>query len=46
MKKPKQKTYNIFQNCAFMVSRAWLDCKSVLVIAAGLIFCGVAGSLL
>lgn len=46
MKRPKQKTYNIFQNCAFMIRRAWTECKSVLVIALGLIFCGVAASLL
>lgn len=46
MKKTKRKTYNIFQNCAFMISRAWRDCKSVLVIALGIILCGVAASLL
>lgn len=46
MKKPKQKTYNIPQNCAFMIGRAWRDCRSVLWVALGLIFCGVGGSLL
>lgn len=46
MKKPKQKTYNILQNCAFMIRRAWKECPSVLAIVLGLIFCGVAGSLL
>ncbi len=46
MKKPKQKAYSIFQNCAFMISRAWRDCRSVLAIVLGLIFCGVAASLL
>lgn len=46
MKRPKQKTYNIFQNCAFMIRRAWAECPSVLVIVLGLIFCGVAASLL
>ena len=46
MKKNKRKTYNIFQNCAFMISRAWRDCRSVLVIALGIILCGVAASLL
>ena len=46
MKKTKQKTYNMFQNCAFMVARAWRDCKSVLWVCLGLIVCGVAGSLL
>ena len=46
MKKNKRKTYNIFQNCAFMIFRAWRDCRSVLVIALGLILCGVAASLL
>ena len=46
MKKTKRKTYNIFQNCAFMIFRAWRDCRSVLVIALGIILCGVAASLL
>ena len=46
MKKSKRKTYNMFQNCAFMIRRAWRECKSVLAIVLGLIFCGVAGSLL
>jgi ATP-binding cassette subfamily B protein len=46
MKKPKRKTYNIFQNCAFMIRRAWRDCKSVLVVALGIILCGVAANLL
>ncbi len=46
MKKNKRKTYNIFQNCAFMIFRAWRDCRSVLVIALGIILCGVAASLL
>ncbi len=46
MKQPKQKSYNIFQNCAFMIGRAWRDCKSVLWVILGLIACGVGGSLL
>ena len=50
MKRPsieKQKpAYGMASNCAFMIRRAWRDCKSVLVIAAGLVFCGVAASLL
>ncbi|MDE7218889.1 MAG: ABC transporter ATP-binding protein/permease [Oscillospiraceae bacterium] len=46
MKRSKQKTYNILQNCAFMISRAWRDCRSVLAIVLGLIFCGVGTSLL
>ncbi len=46
MKIPKQKTYGIFSNCAYMIRRAWRECKSVLAIVLGLIFCGVAGSLL
>ena len=50
MEKPKTKTqkpaYGIASNCAFMVRRAWRDCKGVLSVCAGLIFCGVAGSLL
>ena len=46
MKKTKRKTCNIFQNCAFMIFRAWRDCRSVLVIALGIILCGVAASLL
>ena len=46
MKKPKRNTYNIFQNCAFMIRRAWRDCKGVLWIALGIILCGVAANLL
>lgn len=46
MKKPKRKTYNILRNCAFMIRRAWKECPSVLAIVLGLIFCGVAASLL
>ncbi len=46
MKNSKQKTYNIFQNCAFMIGRAWRSCRSVLWIMLGLIACGVGGSLL
>ena len=46
MKKPKRKTYNIFQNCVFMIRRAWRDCKGVLWIALGIILCGVAANLL
>ena len=46
MKKSKRKTYNMFQNGAFMIRRAWRECKSVLAIVLGLILCGVAGSLL
>ena len=38
--------YGIASNCAFMVRRAWRDCKGVLWVCAGLIFCGVAASLL
>ncbi len=44
--KQKKTAYGMWSNCAFMVSRAWRDCKSVLAIVLGLIFCGVAGSLL
>ena len=46
-KTDKQKpAYGMASNCAFMIRRAWRDCKSVLVICAGLIFCGVAANLL
>ncbi|MBD5085137.1 MAG: ABC transporter ATP-binding protein [Clostridiales bacterium] len=46
-KTDKQKpVYGMASNCAFMIRRAWRDCKSVLVICAGLIFCGVAANLL
>ena len=38
--------YGMASNCAFMIRRAWRDCKGVLTVAAGLIFCGVAASLL
>ena len=43
MNKPK---YNMLQNSCFMIQRAWRDCKSVLAIALGIIFCGVAANLL
>ena len=33
-------------NCAFMIRRAWKECRGVLSVCAGLIFCGVAASLL
>ncbi len=50
MKQPstdKQKpAYGMASNCAFMIRRAWKDCKGVLSVCAGLIFCGVAASLL
>ncbi|MCI8407372.1 MAG: ABC transporter ATP-binding protein [Oscillospiraceae bacterium] len=47
MKKEKQKpAYGMLSNCAFMIRRAWRDCKSVLVIAAAIVFCGVSASLL
>ena len=50
MKEPKPEkqkpAYGILSNCAFMVLRAWRDCRGVLSVAAGLIVCGVAGSLL
>ena len=46
-KTDKQKpVYGMASNCAFMIRRAWRDCKSVLAICAGLIFCGVAANLL
>lgn len=38
--------YGMASNCAFMIRRAWRDCKIVLVIAAGIVLCGVAGNLL
>ena len=47
MKKEKQKpAYGMLSNCAFMIRRAWRDCKSVLAIAAAIVFCGVSASLL
>ena len=43
----KQKpAYGMASNCAFMIRRAWRDCKGVLSVCAGLVFCGVAASLL
>lgn len=46
-KTDKQKpAYGIASNCAFMISRAWRDCKSVLLICAGIALCGVAANLL
>jgi len=38
--------YGMASNCTFMIRRAWRDCKGVLAVCAGLIFCGAAGSLL
>ena len=50
MEKPKtdkqKPVYGMASNCAFMISRAWRDAKSVLLICAGLILCAVAASLL
>lgn len=50
MEKPKRDrqipAYGMASNCAFMVRRAWRDCKGVLSVAAGIVFCGVAASLL
>lgn len=46
MKNPKQKSYNMLQNCAFMIGRALRHCRSVLWIALGIIVCGVGSSLL
>ena len=46
MKKSKQKTYNMFQNCAFMIGRAWRELKSVLWVCLGIIACGVGSNLL
>ena len=43
MNKPK---YNMLQNSFYMIRRAWRDCKDVLVIAMGVILCGVAANLL
>ncbi len=41
----KQKpAYGMASNCAFMIRRAWRECKGVLSVCAGLIFCGVAAS--
>ncbi|MDE7171911.1 MAG: ABC transporter ATP-binding protein/permease [Oscillospiraceae bacterium] len=43
----KQKpVYGMASNCAFMIRRAWRDCKSVLAVAAGIVLCGVAANLL
>ena len=43
----KQKpAYGMASNCAFMICRAWRECKGVLSVCAGLVFCGVAASLL
>ncbi len=38
--------YGMASNCAFMIRRAWRDCKGVLSVCAGLVFCGVTASLL
>lgn len=46
MNRAGQKSYNTLQNCGYMVRRAWQERKSVLWILLGLVFCGVASSLL
>lgn len=50
MEKPKtdsrRPAYGMASNCAFMIRRAWKECRGVLSVCAGLIFCGVAASLL
>lgn len=38
--------YGMASNCVFMIRRAWRDCKGVLSVCAGIVFCGVAASLL
>ncbi|MBD5133078.1 MAG: ABC transporter ATP-binding protein [Clostridiales bacterium] len=46
-KTDKQKpVYGMASNCAFMIRRAWRDCKSVLAVALGITLCGVAANLL
>ena len=46
-KTDKQKpVYGMASNCAFMIRRAWRDCKSVLAVAVGIVLCGVAANLL
>ena len=46
-KTDKQKpAYGMASNCWFMIRRAWRDCKGVLSVCAGLVFCGAAASLL
>ncbi len=42
----KKPVYGMASNCAFMIRRAWRDCRGVLTVAAGAVLCGVAGSLL
>ena len=50
MEKPKtdkqKPAYGMASNCAFMIRRAWRDCRGVLSVCAGEVFCGVAASLL
>ena len=50
MEKPKidkqKPAYGMVSNCAFMIGRAWHSCKGVLSVCAGIVFCGVAASLL
>lgn len=50
MEKPKtgkqKPVYGMASNCAFMISRAWRECRSVLTVAAGIVLCGVAANLL
>lgn len=44
--KKQMPAYGMASNCAFMVRRAWQECRGVLAVAAGLVLCGVAASLL
>ena len=44
--KKKTPAYGMASNCAFMIRRAWRECRGVLSVCAGLIFCGTAASLL
>lgn len=45
-RKTQKPAYGMASNCAFMIRRAWRDCKGVLTVCVGMVFCKVAASLL
>ena len=46
MKLGKQKSFNMAQNCGFMIARAWRLNRNIVLGGAALIFCTVGSSLL
>jgi len=42
----QKSAHGMASNCAFMVRRAWRDCRGVLTVALGVVLCGVSSNLL